>query len=304
MAKNNFKNLEKNYKKLPKNLRNNLLVKIIILAVAIIYALDYFNIDILNTAPLEDYNNTVTTIDVGQGDSALIESEGDFLLIDAGGDKDANIISHLNSRNIKKIDYLLITHFHQDHISAVVNILENFTVENIIIPALSEENIPTSNTFNDILNAIEKQNIPIIEAKKGDEYVVGDGTLEILADTLQNVSDINDTSIISLFTLNDFTYLSSGDANSRAEDLIIDTFNGDITMLSVGHHGSSKSTSDEFLDFVSPSIAVVSAGEDNIYGHPHSETTQKFDARLIPYKITFNEGDIIFDMENKALLEG
>ncbi len=302
MAKNKLKNLEKNYKKLPKNFKNNIAVKIIVLVIAVIYGLDYFNINPLQTASLESYNNTVTTIAVGQGDSAIIESEGDYLLIDAGGDKDENVVSHLHSRNIQKIDILLITHFHQDHISAVLDVLEEFTVEQIIIPNLSEDNIPTTNFFSDFLISVENKNIPIDIAQKGAEYTIGTGTLEILQDTLQNASDINDTSITSLFTLNDFTYLSTGDANSLVEDMLIGSFKGDVTMLSVGHHGSSKSTSDEFLDFVSPEIAVISAGADNSYGHPHSEVTQKLDNRLIPYKITFNEGNIVYSMSENALL--
>ncbi len=303
MAKNKFNKLKSQYKKLPNKLRKNIIVNIVIVIIAVIYAFEYFNITPLNIQDLENYENTITTIDVGQGESTLIESAGDYLLIDAGGDKDENIVSHLYSRDIKKIDILLITHFHQDHISAVVDVLENFEVEKIIIPNLSQENTPTTNTFQEIILEIENQNIPVDVAQKGAEYIIGDGRLLILADTLQDVSDINDTSIISLFTLNDFSYLSTGDANSYAEDMIINTFDGDVTMLNIAHHGSSDSTSEEFLDFISPEFAVISAGKDNSYNHPHSETTTKLESRLIPYKITFNEGDTVYSMLNKAILE-
>ncbi len=304
MAKINFKKLKSNYNKLPNKAKNNLLTKIVVLIIAVIYAFDYFNFTPLVTKDLTDYNNTVTTIDVGQGESTLIESEGDFLLIDAGGNNDENIISHLYSRNISKIDVLLITHFHEDHTSAVLDVLDEFIVESIIIPDLSDDNLPTTNFFYGFLQEVEEKNIPIFVAKKEDEYEIGDGSVKILADTIQSADDINDTSIISLFKLDDFTYLSTGDANSKTEDLIINTFEGNVTMLNIGHHGSSKSTSEEFLSFISPDFAVISAGEDNSYNHPHSETIEKLDNRLIPYKITFNEGNIIYSIEEKALLEG
>ncbi len=303
MAINKLDEFKKQYRKLPYKLRKNIIINIFILVVALIYLFDYLNITPQAIGTLENYENTVTTIDVGQGESTLIESGGDFLLIDAGGDKDENILSHLYSRDIKKIDILLITHFHQDHISAIVNILENFTVEKIIIPNLSEDNMPTTNTFDEILLEIENQDIPIEVAKKDDVYNIGEGELQILIDTPQDVSDINDTSIISLFTLNDFTYLSTGDANSHIENSIINTFDSNVTVLNIGHHGSSDSTSEEFLDFISPEFVVISAGKDNSYNHPHSETTKKLESRNINYEITFNEGDIVYSMDTKIILK-
>ncbi|MBQ7815899.1 MAG: MBL fold metallo-hydrolase [Oscillospiraceae bacterium] len=255
---------------------------------------------------IQQAGDTVSVISAGQADSALISSGGKFCLIDAGQTDSGHIevVNYLKYAGVKEIELLVITHFHSDHTSQLLDVLENFKVKNIVIPNLSKENTPTASYFSTFLKQADKKNINLKTAVKGDEYTIGNGTLKILADTYSDLT-VNDTSVATLFTQGDFTFLSTGDGEAEYEKRLLADFSENVTLFVAGHHGSSTSNTEEFIRIINPDFIAVSAGRDNEYGHPHSEVIKRFEQRGIPYLVTAENGTIVYSItDNKVLKNG
>lgn len=253
---------------------------------------------------LQQAGDAVSVISTGQADSALISSGGKFCLIDAGQAYGGHIgvTEYLRSAGVKEIELLVITHFHYDHTSELTDVIDNFRVKNIVIPNLSKENIPTAEYFSVFLDKVERKNINLKPAIKGDEYVVGNGTLKILADTYNDLS-VNDTSVATLFTQGEFTYLSTGDGEKEYEERLLNDYSSKVTMFVAGHHGSQDSNTETFIKTINPQFVAISAGRDNDYGHPHKRVTDMLDSMGIPYKITAQYGTIVYSITENKLLE-
>ena len=253
---------------------------------------------------IQTAGDTVSVISVGQADSALISSGGKFCLIDVGETYGGHIgvIDYLRYAGVKEIELMVITHFHYDHTSELVDVLDNFKVNNIVIPNLTQENVPTADYFKVFLDRVEQKNINLKPAKKGDEYPVGNGTLKILADTYNDLS-ANDTSVATLFTQGEFSYLSTGDGEAEYEKRLLKDFSGNVTMFVAGHHGSQDSNTEEFIKTVNPQFVAISAGKDNDYGHPHRKVTELFDSMGIAYKTTAQHGTIVYSITENKLLD-
>ena len=252
---------------------------------------------------LQNAGDTVSVISTGQSDSALISSGGKFCLIDAGETYSGHIgvEEYLRYAGVREIEVMVITHFHSDHTSEMLDIIDNFKIKTIVIPNLSQNNVPTADYFKVFLSKVEKKGITLRPASKGDEYTVGSGTLKILADTYNDLS-VNDTSVATLFTQGDFTYLSTGDGESDYEKRLLKDFKGKVTMLAAGHHGAKDSNTEKFIKAVKPDFVAISAGKDNDYGHPHKRVTDMFDRMGIPYAVTSKDGTIVYSItENKLL---
>ena len=252
---------------------------------------------------LQQAGDTVSVISTGQADSALIFSGGKFCLIDAGETYDGHIgvVEYLRKAGVKEIELVVITHFHYDHTSELIDVIDNFKVNNIVIPDLSLQNVPTADYFTVFLDKVEYRNINLKPASKGDEYKVGNGTLKILADTYNDLT-ANDTSVATLFTQGEFTYLSTGDGEAEYEKRLLKDFNDSVTLFVAGHHGSQDSNTEEFIKTIRPQFVAISAGKDNDYGHPHKKVTDMFDSMKIPYAVTANQGTIVYSItENKLL---
>lgn len=218
-------------------------------------------------------------MDVGQGDCELIHTKNANILIDAGENLPENsskIISFAKQLEIQKFDYVIATHPHSDHIGSMADVLREIPADNIIMPYLSEENIPTTRVYEDLLNTISEQKINVIEAEAGTEYSIDGITMEILAPQGQD-ENLNNMSVVVKLTYGDSSYLFEGDAESGSEREILDSGEDvDADILKVGHHGSRTSSSKVYLKAVSPQIAVISCGDGNSYGHPHQQTLDKF----------------------------
>lgn len=237
---------------------------------------------------------SVHYIDVGQGDSELIKSKGGNILIDAGDtDHGETVAADLKKYNIKSLDYLITTHPHSDHIGGIPKAIENITVKNVIMPKLTEENTPTTKTYEDFLEAVANSKANVIEAKVGSQYTVGDVKFTVLSPAEQS-SDLNNMSVVIKLEYKNTSFMFMGDAGYAAEDIMLK--NGyDLTadVLKVGHHGSSYSTGKEFLTAVDPSLAVMSCGLNNIYGHPADKTINKLEKAGIEYKRTDKNGTVV-----------
>lgn len=219
-------------------------------------------------------------VDVGQGDCTLVMCNGMALLIDAGENgHETEVLNYLREMNIDKLDYIIATHQHSDHIGGIPEVLEEYEADNIIMPRLTKEQTPTNSTYKAFLTAINKSKesgSKIISAKPGLVYQLGDASFEILGPVTDDCEDINSMSAVTKITYGESTFLVTGDAEKDEELEIIE--NGadlDCDVLRTGHHGSSTSSSKEFLNAVTPEICVISCGADNDYGHPHEKAVNR-----------------------------
>ncbi len=225
-------------------------------------------------------------IDVGQGDSTLIVTPSNKkMLIDTGGSTKENsydvgekiVLPYLLNRRIKKLDYVMISHFDSDHCEALLTIMDGIKIENMII----SKQIEKTNLFEQIMMKARKKNINIIIAKRGmtieiDNFV----RVNILyPDEKLMFDDINNNSIVAKLEYRKFSILFTGDIEEKAEKKIVEMYQEtDIlksTILKVAHHGSNTSTSEEFLNAVLPKIAIIGVGKNNKFGHPANITLER-----------------------------
>lgn len=264
-----------------------------------------------NTAPVyvgesQQYStqDTVSVISVGQADSALISSGGKFCLIDAGQTaqtSDDTVTGYLDKMGVKEIELAVITHFHQDHISEIADVLNNYKVNKILIPNLTQENIPTSKTFSEFMDIVEQQGIELLAAKKGDKYTVGNGELIVLDDTYNDLGT-NSTSVATLFVQGDFTFLNTGDGETEYEQRLANCINQNVTLFTAGHHGSSTSNTEVLLSIIKPQFTAVSAGRDNSYGHPHQEAMEVLKTYSGQVDVTMDKGTLVYSINDKTLI--
>lgn len=230
----------------------------------------------------------VNFIDVGQGDSEFIElPNGETLLIDAGtNETGADVVNYIESLGYSSIDYVVGTHPHEDHIGGLDDVIRTFDVESVYMPKVTAD----TKTFEDVLDAVDEKGLTINTAKAGVTLVDGDGlSVKMLAPVLDEYDNTNDYSAVIRIVYDDTSFIFMGDAEQYAEDLITGDVDSDV--LKVGHHGSSTSTGEAFLERVSPSYAVISCGLGNSYGHPHTETIEKLGG--IPVFRTDEMGTIV-----------
>lgn len=252
-----------------------------------------------------DYKNKLSVhyIDVGQGESSfLISPNGKTMLIDAGGTINNACFDYLKNLNIKTIDILVITHPHNDHISEVPNIINNFEVKKIYMPKVSH----TSKTFENMINTIEAKKITVVEAK-ANKKIEFDNDIEcnIISPNFNNYKNLNNWSVVLHLKYKNNSFLFTGDAEEIAENEIMENtkINFSANVLSVGHHGSVTSTSEEFLKTVNPNYAIISAGKNNKYNHPSEIILERLDKYNVKTFKTFENGTIIIisDGENLSI---
>lgn len=239
----------------------------------------------------KDAGLTVHFINVGQGDSILAESDGRYLLVDAGENDQADtVVSYLQGQGVKTLDYVIGTHPHSDHIGGLDKVIDTFDVGKVILPPVEH----TTKTFEDVLDAVVGKGLKLTKPRVGDTYALGGASFTVIAPNKDYGSDLNNWSVGIRLDYGDNRFVMCGDAESGAEADILD--NGiDISadVLKAGHHGSSTSTSEAFLDRVSPSVAVIQCGRDNSYGHPHKETLEKFRERGIQVYRNDQDGTVV-----------
>ncbi|WP_291581552.1 ComEC/Rec2 family competence protein [Clostridium sp. UBA6640] len=237
-------------------------------------------------------------IDVGQADSILIEQGNSTMLIDAGNNDDGKIIKdYLSKRNITKIDYLVGTHPHEDHIGAMDDVIYEFEIGKIFMPKKTS----TTKTYRDVVTAANKKSLKFTAPKVGDSFKLGEATFTILA-PIKDYEDANDSSIVLKMKYGNNTFLFTGDAEGPSEQDILNS-KSDLTadVLKLGHHGSRTSSSDKFLDAVNPKYGVITCEKNNDYGHPHIETVKKMSERNIKLYRTDEQGTIVANSDGKKI---
>lgn len=229
-------------------------------------------------------------IDVGQGDATLVLCDDHAMLIDAGDNSKGTALQlYLNKQGVEKLDYLVLTHPDADHIGGADVIITKFDIDNIFMSDYKQD----TKTYEEVLDALEYKNESWSMPSVGDTFLLGDAAFTILA-PLDTYNNPNDSSIALMLTHGDNKFLFTGDCSENAEDdLVADSRNLSANVYQVGHHGSCYSSSQNFLDAVSPTYAVISCGEDNSYGHPSAEALNRFRAMGIQVFRTDEQGSIV-----------
>lgn len=215
---------------------------------------------------------TVDFLDVGQGDSTLVRAGDTMILIDTG--RNRSTLDHLADRNINDLDLLILTHAHADHI----------TNADIIVKEMSPDEVWMSSTpansqvYERLLDALIETDTPVEYPTAGDSYEVGSLDFSIVHPS-SLTGDLNNDSLSFKIIANNTSFLFTGDAEERAENMMLGTrlqLQSDIYHM--GHHGSRTSSSAPFMSAVRPEVAIYSAGINNSYGHPHKEAIDRVQA--------------------------
>ncbi len=226
--------------------------------------------------PVTEGNAEVYFFDVGQGDSILIRVDDYTMLIDASvreaGD---TIVQNLDELGVTELDAVIATHPHADHIGGMTQIIETYPIETFYMPILPEEDTPTTRTYENMLDALDEQRVTVKQISDETQIAAPDGAVfEVYSPYVGDEWDeTNDYSVVFRFSYGDVSFMLTGDAEAPVEERMLET-NWDISadILKCGHHGSSSSTTEDFLYAVDPEVAIISCAEVNDYGHPHRET--------------------------------
>ncbi len=230
-------------------------------------------------------------IDVGQADAALVECDGESMLIDGGNVADSSLIaSYLKQEDIDSLDYVVCTHAHEDHVGGLSGALSVADADNVWAPETEAKSRAYTNFKKKALERVDEIEHP----KPGDVIKLGSSRAEVLGPVNEDKDNLNNTSIVLKITYGSTSFLFTGDAGRDEEADILKTgANLKSTVLKVGHHGSSTSTSYPFLREVMPQYAVISCEKGNSYGHPHKETLSRLNDAEVQIYRTDQNGTIV-----------
>ena len=245
-------------------------------------------------------------IDVGQGDCALIRTTDFCVLIDCGEyDSFGNVDRYLTALGIKRIDLMIMTHPHSDHMGCMYRVAEKYETGGLMMPDMSGDDLPLSGPYTMLMEVIKSRDIPVMTADKGKILSVGEkGTLEVIA-PVKRYDDLNNGSAVIRFTYGNVRFLFCGDIEKDAEQDILDS-GADISadVIKVPHHGSGTSGLRKFVSAVSPRYAVFCVGENNDFGHPHASIVslyRNFGAQILR---TDANGNIVFSTDGDNIEVG
>ena len=289
----------------------SILIAFIILIILSILGIEYEEIEelfyatgsVINKVTAKESENVVLEgeeilqihfFDVGQADSTLLISNNQTMLIDAGNNEDGElVVNNIKKLGIKKLDYVIGTHPHEDHIGGLDDVISNFDIGTIYMPKVQTN----TKTFEDVLDIVTSKNMKITSPKEGDKFKVGNAECEVMLAGIgseEEQENLNLSSIVIRTTYKEQSYLFTGDCEKENES----SRNWMQTnVLKVAHHGSSTSSSKEFLNQVLPQISIISVGKDNEYGHPHNEIIDRLEEIGTLIYRTDEKGNILLESD-------
>lgn len=243
-------------------------------------------------------------IDVGNADCILVRQNDHNMLIDTGEPpREKLIMEYLERHKIVKLDLVISTHPHVDHMGMMDKLIRRIPIERFVMSYMPEGQEPTNSAYMLMLKALNECNVPVEEAKVGTVYSLGDAKVQILAPhpLKEPIEDANQISVVSRLTFGQHSFLFTGDAEVDLEErMVASGYDLSATVLKVAHHGSKTSTSPAFLRTVSPQYAVISCGY-NDYGHPNGEVIARLSEADVEIYRTDVYGDIVFVSDGKEL---
>lgn len=244
---------------------------------------------------------TFEVLDIGQGSSALIQTDGVVFLVDGADTSEGDeLVEHLEDRGIEYIDYIFVTHPHADHYGGFIDVLKEFEVGNVWVPSVSERNEPTALAYAEFLDSVEENGSVFEELDSSRNLVFGSGKITVIGPFLDDPSDTNDISMGVRVDFGEASFIITGDGEKAVEDALVQQGNIDVDVLIAGHHGSETSSSDSFLAAVTPMVTAISVGEGNSYNLPDAEIVSE----LLKYGDVYRtdiDGSILFYTDGNTI---
>ena len=245
---------------------------------------------------------SVHYIDVGQGDATLMRSpSGKFMLIDSSPTANSNIlVKYLLNAGVEKLDYIIVTHPHDDHYGGVTELMEYFDVGELILHKDFSETYP----YNRFIDMAKELGIGVRLTEKGERFVFDEcAEFEILSPAYTDKDDLNESSLCFRVVYGDTAFMFTGDAGRDSEYRMLSSGKPlEADILKAGHHGSSTSNVRSFVKAVNPEYAVVSCEENNDYGHPHREVVKLFNDMGIEMLVTHETGGAVFISDGETVV--
>lgn len=236
-------------------------------------------------------------IDVGQGDSILIESPNRHYMLVDGGTRSAgqDVVNYLRGLGVGQLDYVVATHPDADHIGGLIPVINSIPIQNF----MDSGKVHTSATYEEMLTLIQTKNISFTVAQTNEDVLLDEELQITVLNANEHAKDNNDASIVLKVVYDDVSFLLTGDAGIELEQEMMANFDVSATILKAGHHGSNTSSSLPFLQAVHPEATILSYGQDNSYGHPHYEVIQNLQQVGSEIYGTAESGTIVVETDGK-----
>ena len=273
-----------------------------IIGIIVVLLAGYFGIDLTQDSKVpKDSELMISYMDVGQGDAAYIKVNGNDILIDAGPRSNSKeLLEQLKAKNIDDFELVIATHPHEDHIGGMVDVFKEYEVKDFYSPKITH----TTKTYENLVKAVKDEGLKTKELKGGMVIDLGEGAkFEVFTPQKSEYEELNDYSPIMKLSFGDTSYLFTGDAEKLAEEEALAKYKNslDSDVIKFGHHGSSSSSSNAFIEAVSPKYGIISCAKDNKYGHPHRETLDIIKKYNIKTFRTDTDGEIILTSDGKSI---
>lgn len=241
-------------------------------------------------------------LDVGQGDSAYIKVNDFDILIDAGPRSDTeSLMEQLEALNIDDFEMAIATHPHEDHIGGMEAVFERYDVKEFYMPKVTN----TTRVFENMIKAVASEGIKVKTIKEGMNFDLGSGAyIEVYSPIAESYEEFNDYSPIMKLTFGENSFMFTGDAEANVEKEVVKKYSTELRadVLKFGHHGSSTSSTEEFIQAVNPNYGIISCGANNKYGHPHREILSIIDEYEIETYRTDVDGQITLSSDGKTII--
>lgn len=288
------------------------LVKTLAIIILVVIA-SFFRIDVTDVIPEETINSTtdgattvegeliVHMIDCGQADSFLLVQGEKTCLVDCGTrGTGKDVVKYLKELGVTKLDYIIGTHPHDDHMGGMYDVLCNFETGTIILPKVKSGQV-TTNWYLKLMNKIKSDKCQVEFAEVGDVYNIEDAKMQIIA-AQRDCNNLNNYSIVTKVSFGEIDMIMTGDAETEVEEEILKSrVNIDAEILKVGHHGSDTSSSEEFLDAINPDYSLISCEVGNQHEHPIKSTMDKLKERNIEVYRTDESGSVVITITSNDI---